>query len=144
MPTPVASAFNGPAANRDATGSTVLPALKNARAATNSAAKAGVKRRGAGVAVGVIACRSAAEQSIGGGVRVEPMRGDIREDLFRGGTPFRIDQRSAQALSEDRPDLRLGAGEAGSIGRGRVLAGGSVPIQRRRGVPGRPPRSPRS
>ena len=49
MPTPVASACSGPAANREATGNTTLPDVKNTSAAANSAANAGVKSRGAEV-----------------------------------------------------------------------------------------------
>ncbi len=44
-PTPVTSAPSGPAANRVATGSTVPPAVKNARAAAQTARNAGVRSR---------------------------------------------------------------------------------------------------
>jgi hypothetical protein len=45
IPTPSESAASGPAANREATGRTVLPAVKKTSAATNRAVNAGVRSR---------------------------------------------------------------------------------------------------
>ena len=101
MPTPVASAPSGPAANRDETGSTTPPDVKNTSAAANSAPNAGVNSRGA-VVIGRPASELG-EQSVGGGVRIEPVGRDLGEDRFRGGSAFRRSPATRAAARRGSP-----------------------------------------
>ena len=58
------------------------------------------------------------------------MRGDLLEEALRIGSPFRPDQRGTESLAEDRPDLRLGPGEARARRVAALATRRPVPVQR--------------
>ena len=117
---------SGPAANREATGSTTLPDVKNTSAAANSAANAGVKSRGAvgHPAPSSVSSRSAAAYGSSRWAATSSRTASVL------AAPFRRDQRRAQPLAQDRPDLRLRPGPPRATALVRAT-GRPVPVQRR-------------
>ncbi len=106
IPTPIESAWSGPAANREATGSTVLPAVKNTSAAANSAAKAGVRSRDG------LAGRSGAATPVSVAEPDERLGSDKRHNSRRADPRDRCSPGCPAGSLLDRPNrrrTRLGA-----------------------------------